>query len=322
MKRAIALLAGLFLAAFDGACCITYADLPMSLTSETALLVWDEENKIEHFVRGAEFDGKAPDFGFILPVPEQPFAIEVANPELFTHLLQQEPVDPNARPMDAAKADAGGVNVLDEKVVGDYKATVFEGSDGRSLNDWLGRNGYKTRPAMTPWLDYYAKKHYIFVAFKYQGQKGATPTRAVRVSFPAEAPHYPYKMPTDTWTLPHARQLDLFVLSQRELRGQLIDGKPWGKALWTAEVDGPPIGKLMTERAKTAQVKLPAKMVLTRFSSGGEENEFDVDLTFVPAPPKLLYALVGVLFLAGIAATLLLMKYRRKAAEDQDEDDL
>ena len=265
----------------------------MRLAKETALIVWDEEQKVEHFVRRAEFDGKAKDFGFILPVPSQPFAIEVADPDLFAWLDMHKPrgIGCGCSGADAASdRAAGGVEVLEEKKVGDYEVTVLRATEGQALNNWLAKRGHKVRPAMTPWFEHYTKQRWIFVAFKYAGKMGPTPTKAVRVSFMAEQPHYPYKMPADTWEPGHFRPLDLFVIAKSEVRGKQLNGQTWkARTEWSTDVDYP--GTLAEQLGgKSGSVDLPTGLVLTRFANTHEANNYEFDLTFEPAPNRTPFA--------------------------------
>ncbi|MBW2460076.1 MAG: DUF2330 domain-containing protein [Deltaproteobacteria bacterium] len=49
----------------------------MSITSEEALIVWDAERGVEHFIRRGEFRTDADDFGFLVPTPSPPQLSEV-----------------------------------------------------------------------------------------------------------------------------------------------------------------------------------------------------------------------------------------------------
>jgi hypothetical protein len=289
--RRIAVVGLSLLASVGSACCITFASVEMRLAKETALIIWDEEQKVEHFVRRAEFDGKAKDFGFILPVPTQPFAIEVADPDVFAKLERLKPHGggigcSSSEAAKAASAKAGGVEVLEEKKVGDYDVTVLRATEGQALNDWLEKRGHKMRPAMTPWFDHYARQRWVFVAFKYAGKMGPTPTKAVRVSFKAERPHYPYKMPKDTWEMGHFRPLDLFVIAKTEVNGNSLNDQAWNaRKKWSNEVSNPDaISALLG--GKPDSVHLPEGLVVTRFENTPDANNYEFDLTFEPAPNR------------------------------------
>lgn len=301
---------GLFLvsAALSRACCITYDAAAVNLASETAIIVWDQDGKVEHFIRASLFKGKADDFGFIFPSPTEPFAIEIADSKAF-HLLEQlEPREPTGT-AGAATWSADGamdVAVLSQKVVGDFQATVLKASDGTAMGDWLKKNGHKMRPAMEPWLDHYAKKGWYFTAFKYLGRVADKPTEAVRVSFRTDRAHYPYKMPSDTWPAGHHRNLDLYVVTQGPVRGAYTDAKPWETLeAWRAKINPAKKNELADLLGVDGKIlDLPENLTVTRFKNVPEASNYDQDLTFepVPEPPYLvLYLALGALITAGYA---------------------
>src|SRR5688572_9595422 len=53
--------------------------------SEHAVIVWDSKNKVEHFIREAEFESEAKDFGFMVPTPTVPL-LAAADPQIFPTL--------------------------------------------------------------------------------------------------------------------------------------------------------------------------------------------------------------------------------------------
>lgn len=269
-------------------CCIAYRDRPVRLAKETAILVWDEENKIEHFMRRAEFSGAGGDFGFIFPSPTEPLRIEVANSGAFGLLeslhRMRKAMGSKASGGGFGGGRAGGVEVLQQKEVGDYEVAVLRANNGNALGDWLKKYGFGMRPSIKLWLDHYAKQGWILSAFKYKGQKGAVPTSAVCISFRAKQPHYPYKMPFDTWPTGHFRPLDLFVVSQRALVGQNLRGSVWpANTSWVEPMEPHEIkrlGELMG--GETGLVTLPKQLVVTRFSNTKNATDYDSDLTFKP----------------------------------------
>src|SRR5262245_47756248 len=49
------------------------------IAEESAVIVWDEKTRTEHFIRRATFDTDAPDFGFLVPTPTKPALAEVSD---------------------------------------------------------------------------------------------------------------------------------------------------------------------------------------------------------------------------------------------------
>src|SRR5262245_22042976 len=49
------------------------------IAEESAVIVWDEKTRAQHFIRRATFDTDAPDFGFLVPTPATPALAEVSD---------------------------------------------------------------------------------------------------------------------------------------------------------------------------------------------------------------------------------------------------
>ena len=45
---------------------------PVGIATESAIIIWDEENKVQHFIRRASFRTAADHFGFLVPTPTRP----------------------------------------------------------------------------------------------------------------------------------------------------------------------------------------------------------------------------------------------------------
>src|SRR5439155_1257195 len=130
----------------------------------SAIIIWDEGTKTQHFIRRASFETEAPDFGFLVPTPTQPTLAEADN-EAFDTLAkitapevvkQPRPTSSGCSPgcgVAAPKADndAAGkaeppVRVLDEQRVAGYDAVVLEADEANALNSWLTEHGYEFSP--------------------------------------------------------------------------------------------------------------------------------------------------------------------------------
>jgi Uncharacterized protein conserved in bacteria (DUF2330) len=173
----------------------------VDVADETALIIWDEATKTEHFIRRATFVGSAYDFGFLVPTPSRP-NLETADPELFTNLatitkpktvyqdVEYNPIGCGGGwPMAANKDElpAGGVVVLEQKQVGGMDAVVlaFRRENKQDLKEaawelleWLNRNQYAVRPELHEWLIPYIRDNWVITAFKIAGQPSAEPAAA------------------------------------------------------------------------------------------------------------------------------------------------
>src|SRR5262245_59070867 len=185
----------------------------VAVATESALIIWDEKTKKQHFIRRAAFDTKVPYFGFLVPTPTKPELAE-ASDELFTRL--EEWTRPEMRTekyyqkisltpwRDATLSEplgrSGSVTVLDEKRVAGYNAVVLKATDAEALRQWMEKHGYDARPAVTGWLEPYIKAGWIITAFqiaKADEQRSDVSTQAVRMSFQTERPFFPYREPSD-----------------------------------------------------------------------------------------------------------------------------
>lgn len=215
----------------------------IDISAEAALIVWDEANKTEHFIRRASFESTAYDFGFLVPTPSLPEIAE-SDDEVFTRLMditkpkieyRSQTADLGCSGAKYASETAGkqdGVMVLQQGRVGDHDlvslkfdpkaGTVEEGS--RALADWLVRFGYGFGTTLKDWVEPYVKNGWVITAFRIAGQKPEEPApsratgksssrfergthglraKPVRLTFKTDRPFYPYREPAD---MQHASQ--------------------------------------------------------------------------------------------------------------------
>ena len=134
-----------------------------TISSESALIIYDAATKTEHFIRTASFQSTSADFGFMVPTPTKPELAE-ASPLVFGDLAdvtkRRTVVQKRAKELDfgcglmpmadaqlakigsALPDGARGVKVVEQKRVGDYDATVLQAAEPKTLRDWLTANGY------------------------------------------------------------------------------------------------------------------------------------------------------------------------------------
>jgi hypothetical protein len=196
------------------------------VTDESALIVWDEATKTEHFIRRATFDMTAYDFGFLVPTPSKP-QLEEADDTIFRDLAQltapktvyetrevkqevdfgcaKAPMAANdAIPKAAAggKGAAPGFEVLEQKRVGDldYAILGFKSGEGdpavaaEELLAWLNKNGYSVRPDLLDWIKIYARDKWVITAFKIAGKPPTPQTK----DKDTDRPHHPITLNSTT----------------------------------------------------------------------------------------------------------------------------
>jgi hypothetical protein len=249
----------------------------VSVASETAIIVWDEAAKIEHFVRRAQFASTSADFGFLVPTPSAPDLAEVGDPAFWTLATVTAPKEVHetrvetrhglgdfpfgcagaSAPKSAARGPVGidimpsaSIQVLKEQRVGGYDAAVLRADDPKMLREWLTEHGYQSRPELDSWLKAYTDNKWVLTAFKIAAQTGGPdhPTgprpanlTAVRMSFPTNKPFYPYREPEDARKPSgQERLLRVYFLADKRYSGTLGTSGEWpGKAVWSDETTVP-----------------------------------------------------------------------------------
>jgi hypothetical protein len=287
---------------------------------EDALIVWDAEHKTEHFIRSAVFGTGAASFGFLVPTPTRPTLAEASDAAIddVATLTQAAVVRENhyvLAPIGCTmlpvifrtgsssregygEPTAGVLNVLEETRVAGMDAAVLEASSTAALAGWLGDHGFEFRDALQRWVAPYVAAHWKITAFRYarrEAARGDMPSavagtgtgtddpiasRAVRLSFPVDAPIYPYREPDDTADVP-GRELRLFVLSDSKLDGLLSDAP--GTPPWPAEVSFSAKAAVDARVAKALPgVDLPAEVWINEYSDRSSRRALS-DVVFRPS---------------------------------------
>jgi hypothetical protein len=240
------------------------------VADESAIIVWDEAAKVEHFIRRATFTSSASDFGFLVPTPTQPELAEAPDSVFASLEWKIKPpveyryrisgVEPGllcAAPFfltlraSAVDSAAPPVRVLETKRVGGYDAAVLEADSATALAEWLRSNGYASRPALSEWLTPYVAMRWKITAYKIAAGRDAkaVETSAVRMSFKTDKPFFPYREPADqreTITagtregneIAPSRTLRVFFIGPRRVKGAVGEaGGPWpGETTWADSI--------------------------------------------------------------------------------------
>ncbi|MEM7157629.1 MAG: DUF2330 domain-containing protein [Myxococcota bacterium] len=311
----------------------------VTIAGEEAVIVWDAERKLEHFIRRADFETEAEGFGFIVPTPSPPELAEADN-GLFGNL--QWRTRPRvvtrrktsgiefgslfwAMTADGAKAGEAGVQVLRHQMVGGYDAVVLAADDPAALVKWLGDNGYQSSDSLTAWAEPYVEQGWTFTAFKLarpEGQSGLS-TSAVRMTFATERAVYPYREPKAQreGELPPERMLRVFFIAEGRYQGTLEGGGAWAGETIVAQ----PLAADDIERFLPGL--LPKSPYLTIFFDHSNPRPPDVELYFDRAPDDaevhpepvvrtvtkpLLIPLELVLLVVGVGAVVFVFVRRRR----------
>ena len=116
------------------------AGADVRISDETAIIVWDAQQQVEHFIRSATFETDAESIGFLVPTPTQPELEESGN-EAFPYLLKLTEPEKHKVPRPSGNIGCGcgaartvksalpaAVVVLQEKLVAGFHAVVLEAS--------------------------------------------------------------------------------------------------------------------------------------------------------------------------------------------------
>jgi hypothetical protein len=238
----------------------------VDIATETAIIVWDEAAKTQHFVRTASFASTSAEFGFLVPTPTVPelseasadgfgelskataprTVVEYRDPEFGCGMKRNVTVEVGATPGSAADS----VQVLARQRVGAFDAAVLKADDPKALREWLLTNDYDARPELEGWLKVYTANRWVVTAFKVAADVKEPPAAgkptslsingsAVRMSFQTDAPFFPYREPEDQRATARPRWLRVFVLADGRFDGKLGDGSSgWpGRAVWANRID-------------------------------------------------------------------------------------
>jgi hypothetical protein len=294
----------------DGCAAVMREGQRVRIASESALIVWDEKTKTEHFIRRANFDTRAPYFGFLVPTPTKPDLFEVPDttfqmiegwtkPEVKTEVryVYRSLFDGVSASAHKDRGKAAGpemagqnapralVEVIGTAKVAGLDATILKASDEKALRKWLEKHGYEARPSLEKWLKWYVDNGWVITAFQFKkenAEAGGLSSNAVRMSFKAERPFYPYREPEDARAekAPGVqRLLRVFFVGTGRYDGNLepIDGALLGDMMWpgravyskplTAEQTGPLTKGINSAKADAAAVKaaLPEGAWLTEY---------------------------------------------------------
>lgn len=179
---------------------------PVDQNAERIIFTQNGDGTVSAYVQ-IEYTGSAPDFSWILPLPEAIDAEAVQVPEdamaafteleVATDLVIMAPARPSCVPpppefMRAAPAAA--VEVFASGEVGPYGFDVVGSEDPDALVTWLRDNSYRVTVEMEPLIDLYVDEEFVFLAMKLRPDKGAQDVEPVKVTYPSERPMIPLRL--------------------------------------------------------------------------------------------------------------------------------
>ena len=209
---------------------------------QKALVLFDRG--LQDLVLEVRYEGAVSDFGWIVPLPSRP-RMRPDDPKIFEELSRRTqdfhaPRSPRSARMEATAGMARefGVTELERARVGVYDAAVVQGSDGKSLEQWLAANDFRLPKGGADVFEEYARRGWVFVALRIAPDHADSTTQKaladgtlqpIRFRFATLEPVYPLRVSA----LGSASDVLLYTLSSSPLvrRG--------GRGRWNVGVHGP-----------------------------------------------------------------------------------
>lgn len=182
-------------------------DTPVDQNAERIIFTQNRDGTVSAYVQ-IEYTGAAPDFSWILPLPDAIDAEDVEVPEDAMAAFRELEVatDPVFIPPDLpecanvplpamAPAPAqAGVEVFASGEVGPYGFDVVGSEDPDALVSWLRDNNYRVTEAMEPLIDLYVEEQFVFLAMKLRPDQGTQDVEPVKVTYPSSKPMIPLRL--------------------------------------------------------------------------------------------------------------------------------
>lgn len=285
----------------------------VTISDESAIIIWNTATKTEHFIRNAVFNTSEKDFGFLVPTPSVPSLSEMSIPVFvrISQTIQPKTIEKTEnkltffllgaffRSLNYDKASEGKsrppVRIIDQMQLGSYDTVILEADDADSLATWLQTRGYANSPSLSEWLKPYIEMKWKITAFRIVQpveddpiHKNTSPTQfitsPIQMSFSAEKPFFPYREPKEfqeTDSSFSRRNLQIFFFSDSKAIGEIKDSaKEWqGKIVWAGKIDDP--NSIFGSDINVDQ--LPKPLYLTVFEDNSSPRPGTNDLFFSQA---------------------------------------
>ena len=182
---------------------------PIDQNAERIIFTQNGDGTVSALIQ-IQYTGSAPDFSWILPLPEAigPEDIEVPEDAMAAFTELEVATDPVfiapplppcafAVPQVAfalAAPAADSVQVFASGEVGPYGFDVVGSEDPDALITWLRDNEYRVTPEMEPLIDVYVEEDFVFLAMQLLPDEGAQDVQPVKVTYPSERPMIPLRL--------------------------------------------------------------------------------------------------------------------------------
>ena len=186
---------------------------PVDQAAERIIFTANDNGTITSLIE-IQYTGSAPDFSWILPIPEEIAAADVAVPEdgdtVFAELHQMTDVrfirperpscaeDWNFRlpgaVNESAEVDAGSVEVFASGEVGPFGFDVIGSADPDALINWLRDNNYRVEPEMEPLINVYVEEEFVFIAMRLLEGETSDSIKPIEITYGGQKPMIPLRL--------------------------------------------------------------------------------------------------------------------------------
>ncbi len=180
---------------------------PVDQNAERIIFTQNGDGTVSAYVQ-IEYTGEAPDFSWILPLPEAipPEAVEVPEDAMAAFTELEVATDPvflmppwpeclqNRAVAATTTTASSSVEVFASGEVGPYGFDVVGSEDPLALITWLRDNSYRVTEAMEPLINVYVEESFVFLAMKLRPDSGVQDVEPVKVTYPSQAPMIPLRL--------------------------------------------------------------------------------------------------------------------------------
>lgn len=303
MNRTGLLLAGLVLSwgthSLLACCAVSRPGKVVVNADQTVLMIWNAKTQTQHFIRQASFKSDANDVGFLVPSPSKPDLAETDRAVFDTlkKITARQEFFGGVRAYGGMPRTPKPVEIIEQKRVAGYDATVLKADSGESLVEWLKNNQYDYSPAVAAWAKPYIEGKWFFTALKVapkddaaKKQNGDLQSPGLRISFKTDEPLFPYREPASgdgaKSLTAKARTLQIFFIAEGEYAGELGKSESWsGRTVWSKPLSAEDVNKLR-DQLKLPAGQLPGTPWLTEFIDNWAYDQAKSDLRFLPVAKK------------------------------------
>ncbi len=185
---------------------------PVDQNAERIIFTQNRNGTVSAIIQ-IQYTGFAPDFSWILPLPNPITAEDVEVPETAMNAFIEletatnpvfiPPERPSCADPDvlfdgdvalAPSAEEGGVEIFASGEVGPFGFDVIGSEDPNALILWLRDNQYTVTEQMEPLINVYVQEQFVFLAMKLLPDQGVQDIQPIKVTYETERPMIPLRL--------------------------------------------------------------------------------------------------------------------------------